>query len=195
MPIAGVWIDIRFSLPASTIDGAIPVIRTKDAIEAMRSVLAIAAGADGPDTLPPGAQRHRDRDRALGPRAGRRPHRCHRHLRRAAGADPDHRARRAGRPVLARSLRGHRLRCHRRRCPGRRRPAEPGASGPRRSPGRRTAQGAGRIDRHRNGFGGHRHRSRPRRPDLGDGRRRRPHGARHHGGAVRDPWPHRARPS
>ena len=52
MPIAGVWIDIRFSLPASTIDGAIPVIRTKDAIEAMRSVLAIAAGADGPDTLP-----------------------------------------------------------------------------------------------------------------------------------------------
>ncbi|MDT5408318.1 MAG: fatty acid synthase, bacteria type, partial [Mycobacterium sp.] len=52
VPIAGVWIDIRFSLPASTIDGAIPVIRTKDAIEAMRSVLAIAAGADGPDTLP-----------------------------------------------------------------------------------------------------------------------------------------------
>jgi fatty acid synthase, bacteria type len=52
VPIAGVWIDIRFSLPASTIDGGIPVIRTKDAIEAMRSVLAIAAGADGPDTLP-----------------------------------------------------------------------------------------------------------------------------------------------
>ncbi|HEY1838844.1 MAG TPA: fatty acid synthase subunit beta domain-containing protein, partial [Mycobacterium sp.] len=52
VPIAGVWIDIRFSLPANTIDGAIPVIRTKDAIEAMRSVLAIAAGADGPDTLP-----------------------------------------------------------------------------------------------------------------------------------------------
>jgi fatty acid synthase len=52
VPIAGVWIDIRFSLPANTIDGAIPVIRTKDAIEAMRSVLAIAAGAEGPDTLP-----------------------------------------------------------------------------------------------------------------------------------------------
>ena len=52
VPIAGVWIDIRFSLPANTIDGAIPVIRTKDAIEAMRSVLAIAAGADGPETLP-----------------------------------------------------------------------------------------------------------------------------------------------
>jgi fatty acid synthase, bacteria type len=52
VPIAGIWIDIRFSLPASTIDGGIPVIRTKDAIEAMRSVLAIAAGADGPETLP-----------------------------------------------------------------------------------------------------------------------------------------------
>jgi fatty acid synthase, bacteria type len=52
VPIAGIWIDIRFSLPASMIDGGIPVIRTKDAIEAMRSVLAIAAGADGPDTLP-----------------------------------------------------------------------------------------------------------------------------------------------
>ncbi|MGA7467545.1 fatty acid synthase subunit beta domain-containing protein, partial [Mycobacterium sp.] len=52
VPIAGVWIDIRFSLPASTIDGGIPMIRTKDAIEAMRSVLAIAAGADSPETLP-----------------------------------------------------------------------------------------------------------------------------------------------
>jgi fatty acid synthase len=52
VPIAGTWIDIRFSLPASTIDGGIPVVRTKDAIEAMRSVLAIAAGADGPDALP-----------------------------------------------------------------------------------------------------------------------------------------------
>jgi fatty acid synthase len=52
VPIADVWIDIRFSLPASTIDGGIPVIRTKDAIEAMRSVLAIAAGADSPETLP-----------------------------------------------------------------------------------------------------------------------------------------------
>ena len=52
VPIAGVWIDIRFSLPANTVDGAIPVIRPKDAIEAMRSVLAIAAGADGPETLP-----------------------------------------------------------------------------------------------------------------------------------------------
>ena len=52
VPISGTWIDIRFSLPASTIDGGIPVVRPKDAIEAMRSVLAIAAGADGPDALP-----------------------------------------------------------------------------------------------------------------------------------------------
>ncbi|MGA9489123.1 MAG: fatty acid synthase subunit beta domain-containing protein [Mycobacterium sp.] len=52
VPIAGVWIEIRFSLPASTIDGGMPVIRTKDAIEAMRSVLAIAAGAESPETLP-----------------------------------------------------------------------------------------------------------------------------------------------
>ena len=52
VPIAGVWIDIRFSLPANTIDGGIPVIRPKDAIEAMRSVLAIAAGAGSPETLP-----------------------------------------------------------------------------------------------------------------------------------------------
>ncbi|WP_343708650.1 fatty acid synthase subunit beta domain-containing protein [Mycobacterium sp.] len=52
VPISGRWIDMRFSLPPSTMDGAIPVIRTKDAIEAMRSVLAIAAGADSPETLP-----------------------------------------------------------------------------------------------------------------------------------------------
>ncbi len=52
VPIAGTWIDIRFSLPANTIDGGIPVVRTKDAILAMRSVLAIAAGVDGPDALP-----------------------------------------------------------------------------------------------------------------------------------------------
>ena len=52
VPISGVWIDIRFSLPANTIDGAIPLVRTKDAIEAMRSVLAIAAGADSSETLP-----------------------------------------------------------------------------------------------------------------------------------------------
>ena len=99
VPIAGVWIDIRFqSCPPALIDGGIPVIRTKDTIEAMRSVLAIAAGVDGPDTLLAVVQPDSHRDRALGPRAGRRPHRCHRHLRRAAGANPHHRARRSGRP-------------------------------------------------------------------------------------------------
>jgi fatty acid synthase, bacteria type len=52
VPVSGAWIDIRFTLPACTIDGGAPVVRTKDAIEAMRSVLAIAAGVDGPDALP-----------------------------------------------------------------------------------------------------------------------------------------------
>ena len=49
----------------------------------------------------------------------------------------------------------------------------------------------GRIDRHRNGFGGDRHRVRPRHPGLGDHRRRRGHRAGHAGGALRDPRPHR----
>ncbi|MGH3635029.1 MAG: fatty acid synthase subunit beta domain-containing protein, partial [Mycobacterium sp.] len=53
VPISGTWIDIRFTLPASTMDGAIPVISTDDAVSAMRSVLAIAAGVDGPAALPP----------------------------------------------------------------------------------------------------------------------------------------------
>lgn len=53
VPISGTWIDIRFTLPAGTVDGGTPVISTEDAATAMRSVLAIAAGADGPDALPP----------------------------------------------------------------------------------------------------------------------------------------------
>lgn len=52
VPISGTWIDIRFTLPAATIDGGTPVIETDDAAAAMRSVLAIAAGVDGPDALP-----------------------------------------------------------------------------------------------------------------------------------------------
>ncbi|MCV7401403.1 type I polyketide synthase [Mycobacterium fragae] len=52
VPVSGTWIDIRFTLPVCTLDGGMPVIRTKDAIEAMRSVLAIAAGVEGPDALP-----------------------------------------------------------------------------------------------------------------------------------------------
>src|SRR5579875_2059811 len=53
VPISGTWIDIRFTLPDVTMDGGIPVIGTDDAAAAMRSVLAIAAGVDGPDALPP----------------------------------------------------------------------------------------------------------------------------------------------
>ncbi len=52
VPISGAWVDIRFTLPANTIDGGAPVVRTKDATAAMRSVLAIAAGVDGPEALP-----------------------------------------------------------------------------------------------------------------------------------------------
>ncbi len=51
VPMSGTWIEIRFTLPANTVDGGTPVVRTKDATAAMRSVLAIAAGADGPDAL------------------------------------------------------------------------------------------------------------------------------------------------
>ncbi|MGH3968778.1 MAG: fatty acid synthase subunit beta domain-containing protein, partial [Mycobacterium sp.] len=52
VPISGTWIDIRFTLPAITMDGGIPVIGTDDAATAMRAVLAIAAGVDGPAALP-----------------------------------------------------------------------------------------------------------------------------------------------
>ncbi len=52
VPISGIWIDIRFTLPANTADGGAPVVRTKDATAAMRAVLAIAAGVDGPEALP-----------------------------------------------------------------------------------------------------------------------------------------------
>lgn len=53
VPISGTWIDIRFTLPAITADGGTPIIGTDDAATAMRAVLAIAAGVDGPDALPP----------------------------------------------------------------------------------------------------------------------------------------------
>ena len=53
VPLSDIWISIRFTLPAATVDGGMPVVTTDDAAEAMRAVLAIAAGADGPDALPP----------------------------------------------------------------------------------------------------------------------------------------------
>src|SRR6478609_6538408 len=53
VPLSGIWIDIRFTLPSCTVDGGMPVVTVEDASTAMRSVLAIAAGVDGPDALPP----------------------------------------------------------------------------------------------------------------------------------------------
>jgi fatty acid synthase, bacteria type len=52
VPVSGVWVDIPFTLHANTIDGGIPVVSTEDAATAMRAVLAIAAGVDGPEFLP-----------------------------------------------------------------------------------------------------------------------------------------------
>ncbi|MCV7193973.1 type I polyketide synthase [Mycolicibacterium brumae] len=52
-PLSGHWIDIRFSLPETTADGGAPIVSTDDAATAMRAVLAIAAGVDGPESLPP----------------------------------------------------------------------------------------------------------------------------------------------
>jgi len=53
VPLSDTWIDIRFTLPSCTVDGGMPVVTVEDASTAMRSVLAIAAGVDGPDSLPP----------------------------------------------------------------------------------------------------------------------------------------------
>ncbi|OBG28343.1 type I polyketide synthase [Mycobacterium sp. 852002-51057_SCH5723018] len=52
VPVSGAWVDIPFGLPPNTIDGGTPVVSTEDATTAMRAVLAIAAGVDGPDFLP-----------------------------------------------------------------------------------------------------------------------------------------------
>ncbi|KKC05961.1 3-oxoacyl-ACP synthase [Mycobacterium nebraskense] len=52
VPLSGTWIDIPFTLPPNTIDGGTPVVSTEDAATAMRAVLAIAAGVDGPEFLP-----------------------------------------------------------------------------------------------------------------------------------------------
>jgi fatty acid synthase len=53
VPLSDIWIDIRFTLPPCTVDGGMPVVTVEDASRAMQSVLAIAAGVDGPDSLPP----------------------------------------------------------------------------------------------------------------------------------------------
>nr|MDT0525227.1 hypothetical protein [Streptomyces sp. DSM 41633] len=53
VPLSGTWIDIRFTLTEAIRSGGAPVVEVSDAATAMRSVLAIAAGVDGPDALPP----------------------------------------------------------------------------------------------------------------------------------------------
>ncbi|WP_156685907.1 type I polyketide synthase [Mycobacterium sp. Marseille-P9652] len=52
VPLSGVWVDIPFTLPPNTVDGGTPVVSLDDAGRAMRAVLAIAAGVDGPEHLP-----------------------------------------------------------------------------------------------------------------------------------------------
>ena len=52
VPLSDIWITIRFTLPSATVDGGMPVVTTEDASAAMRAVLAIAAGVDGPEALP-----------------------------------------------------------------------------------------------------------------------------------------------
>lgn len=52
VPVSGVWVDIPFTLHPNTLDGGIPVVSTDAAATAMRAVLAIAAGVDGPEFLP-----------------------------------------------------------------------------------------------------------------------------------------------
>ena len=52
VPLSGTWIDIAFTLPPTVVDGGAPMVITSDAAAAMRAVLTIAAGVDGPDELP-----------------------------------------------------------------------------------------------------------------------------------------------
>jgi fatty acid synthase, bacteria type len=52
VPLSEVWIQIRFTLPSCAVDGGMPIVTVDDASDAMRSVLAIAAGAVAPTSLP-----------------------------------------------------------------------------------------------------------------------------------------------
>ena len=70
VPLSDTWIDIQFTLPATTVDGGAPVVSTEDAAAAMRSVLAIAAGVDGPEALPAVARRGRRRRPPPSPSSG-----------------------------------------------------------------------------------------------------------------------------
>ncbi|MFV1470775.1 fatty acid synthase subunit beta domain-containing protein [Mycolicibacterium elephantis] len=53
VPLSDIWINIPFTLPPCTVNGGMPVVTVEDASAAMRSVLAIAAGVQTPDALPP----------------------------------------------------------------------------------------------------------------------------------------------
>ena len=191
-PLSGTWIDIKFTLPAATVDGGAPVVTTEDASVAMRSVLAIAAGVDGPDALPEvcdGAttvtvdwdpERVADHTGVtatlgapLAPTLTVVPDalvgRCWPAVFAAIGSAVTD----SGFPVVEGLLSLVRFR-------------------PRRATGRHAPRGARRIDCHRNGFGGLRHRGRPGCPGGGH-RFRRPGGrVGHPGGALRDPWPYRS---
>src|ERR1700731_1059105 len=52
VPLSGNWIDIKLTLTDVARDGGAPVVSVEDASTAMRAVLAIAAGVDGPDAMP-----------------------------------------------------------------------------------------------------------------------------------------------
>ena len=53
VPLSGKWIDIAFTVTDVVRDGGLPLVTTDDATSAMRAMLAIAAGADRPESLPP----------------------------------------------------------------------------------------------------------------------------------------------
>ena len=129
-----------------TVDGGMPVVTVDDASNAMRAVLAIAAGADSPETLPAvvdnTAQVTVDWD----------PEKVADHTGVTAtfgaplapGLTAG--ARRAGRPLLARGVLRHRLGRHRRGLPRRRGSAQPGPPGPRRAPaGAELPKDAGQL--------------------------------------------------
>ena len=53
VPLSGKWIEIAFTVTDVVCDGGLPLVAGDDATTAMRAVLAIAAGVDGPESLPP----------------------------------------------------------------------------------------------------------------------------------------------
>ncbi|AKS33288.1 type I polyketide synthase [Mycolicibacterium goodii] len=52
IPLSGTWIEIRFTLTDVVRSGGAPIVEVDDAATAMRAVLAIAAGVEGPEALP-----------------------------------------------------------------------------------------------------------------------------------------------